>query len=184
MSNSIFNISSWNASSTYNKNDIIIYTDNRYYYAKNNVPANNAPNYTNVKSNTDLYWGGFYQHPISKKDYPFFFWKPSYQTQANFQPQVNVIKYGDGYEKRISDQINFNLLKFDLNFEGLTLDESTAILHFLNARYAKQAFIYYPSAPYLVPTTDAKLFVCRSWNSTNPFFNNFSIKASFEEVPA
>lgn len=184
MSNSIFNINEWNASTVYNKYDIISYTDNRFYYAKTSVPANNPPVYSSVTSDSDVYWGGYFRHPISQKDYPYFFWKPSYQTQSNFEPKVSVIRYGDGYEKRVSDQINFNLLNFELNFEGLTLDEATAILHFLTARNAKQAFIYYPSPPYSIPTTEAKLFVCRKWNSTNPFFNNFSVRASFEEVPA
>jgi phage-related protein len=184
MSSSIFNISSWSNSAVYNKHDIIVYTDNRYYYAKAGVPANNPPVYSSVISNSDAYWGGYFQHPVIKKDYPLFIWRPSYQTQANFEPKVSVIKYGDGYEKRVSDQINFNLLNFELNFDGLTLDECTAILHFFSARSAKTAFIYYPSAPYTVATTDAKLFVCRRWGSSNPFFNNFSIKATFEEVPA
>lgn len=187
MSTSIYDISPWSASTAYNKNDVIYYSlDARFYYAKNNVPAGagNAPNYSNILSDSDAYWGGYLKHPITQKDYPFFFWKPSYQTQANFDPKVNVVKYGDGYEKRVSDQINFNLLNLDLIFEGLTLDEATAILHFLTLRAAKHAFIYKPSAPFTVANTNAKLFVCRRWSSANPFHNNFSIKASFEEVPA
>lgn len=187
MSNSIYNVSAWSASTAYGKNDVIYYSpDSKFYYAKTSVPAGagNAPNYQNVIYDADSYWGGYLRHPLTQKDYPFFFWKPSYQTQANFEPKVNVIKYGDGYEKRVSDQINFNLLNFDLNFDGLTLDEVTAILHFLTIRAAKQAFIYKPSAPFSVANTNAKLFVCRKWASNNPFHNNFSIKASFEEVPA
>lgn len=185
MSTSIYDIATWSAGSAYNKNDIVYHSNTKkFYYAKAAVPAGNEPNYSNIISDSDAYWGGYLRHPITQKDYPYFIWKSSYQTQVNFEPKVNVVKYGDGYEKRVSEQINFNLLNFDLNFEGLTLDEMTAISHFLTLRAAKAAFIYKPSAPYTLPSTDAKLFVCRKWTSNNPFFNNFSIKASFEEVPA
>ena len=75
MSSSIFNISSWSNSVAYNKHDIIVYTDNRYYYAKAAVPAGNAPAYSSVISDSDAYWGGFFQHPVVKKDSPLFIMK-------------------------------------------------------------------------------------------------------------
>lgn len=184
MSASIFDIQKWNTTSTYVKHDVILYSDSRFYYAKGNVAANTPPVYSSVITDSDTNWVGYLRHPVTQKDLPYFSWRPSYQTQANFEPKVNTTKFGDGYEKRTSDQINFNLLNLDLSFDGLTLDEATAILHFLHKRAAKGSFIFRPSPPFTTPSTDAKTFVCRKWTPVNQFWNNFSIKCTFEEVPA
>ena len=145
MSSSIFNISSWSNSAVYNKHDIIVYIDNRYYYAKAGVPANNPPVYSSVISNSDVYWGGYFQHPVIKKDYPLFIWRPSYQTQANFEPKVSVIKYGDGYEKRVSDQINFNLLNSPLILLTSKLANASNIIFILsNILLILLSFIFLP----------------------------------------
>ena len=183
MSNSIFSINTWDTASSYSTHDIV-HSGGRFYYAKKNLDDTNEIVVNDVNANTSTSWGGYLIHPITLKVYPFFFWRPSYQTQANFEPKVSVVKYGDGYEKRISEQINTSLLILDLKFEGLTTSEATAILHFLHVRAAKSAFIYKPSEPFTVSDSDAKLFVCRKWSSSNTFFNNHTVQASFEEVPA
>lgn len=162
----------------------MLYTDGRFYYSKGGASAGTAPNYTNIITDSDASWFGYFRHPISQKDFPFFRFSPSYQTQVNFEPKVSKIQYGDGYTKRVSDQINTNLLTLDLTFDGLTLDEATAILHFLHKRAGKQAFIYRPGAPFSTASTDAKLFICSKWTNSNSFYNNYLIKASFEEVPS
>ena len=100
MSNSIYSIQNYSASVSYNKHDIIFYTDRKFYYAKQVVAAGTAPNYSNVIFDSDVNGGGYFRHPVSNKDYPLFLWKPAYQSQGNFEPKVSVIKYGDSYEKR------------------------------------------------------------------------------------
>ena len=100
MSFSIYDLAKYSASATYNKHDIIIFTDGRAYYARGAVSAGNPPVYPSVLTNSDVNWTGFKKHPITQKEYSYFNWRPSYQSQANFEPKVQAIKFGDGYEGR------------------------------------------------------------------------------------
>ena len=91
---------------------------------------------------------------------------------------MRTIKFGDGYEQRTPEGINTRLLKVSLVFDKRNEAETTAISHFLHQRGGSEAFAYLPPSPY----SSMKKFVCRSWDVTMNFENNYSIKVDLEEV--
>ena len=92
--------------------------------------------------------------------------------------KVLTARFGDGYEQRTPDGVNTNLLKISLNYDNRDEAESTAIAHFLNERGGSEAFVYLPPSPY----SSMKKFICRKWDVTMNFDNNYSIKVDLEEV--
>lgn len=113
-----------------------------------------------------------------------FTWKPQAGYQINSEPDVSVVKFGDGYEQRIPKGINPLLDKYDLKFLGVdNLCHSRPNVAkqaeaFLRARKAVEAFLWTPpnlSAPILV--------VCRSWSMTKTH-SVYELAATFEQVPA
>lgn len=121
-------------------------------------------------------WGGYTTY--DNKIIPHFFWIPSYAPSINSEPKVSVVKFGDGYEQRSPENISSNLIKLNLSFDKRNEKEATAIAHFLHARGAQESFAFTPPSPY----GSMKKFVCRSWDVTMNFEDNYSISASFEEV--
>jgi phage-related protein len=111
---------------------------------------------------------------------PHFVWQPNYPLNIDHTPRVKSIRFGDGYEQRLEDGINNTLLNLDLSFDNKSIDEYTAILHFLIKRKGTEYFVFTMPSPY----NTNKRFVCRSWNDSFISFNNNSIKTRFEEVPA
>jgi len=71
------------------------------------------------------------------------------------------------------------LLKIDLSFDLRSAAESAAIIHFLNSRAGAESFLFTPVEPY----STLRNFVCKSWSHTLIFYENNSIRASFEQVP-
>ena len=91
-----------------------------------------------------------------------------------------MIKFGDGYEQKYKDGISNKLLDIDYSFEKRDLNEASAILHFLEERNGIETFLFQPHAPF----RKQKRFICRSWSDSFIFYNNYSIRAKFEEVAA
>lgn len=163
MSNSIYNIQDYNPAITYLKHDIVKVGSN-FYYAINDAPANAlATHFAGTKGTQNT---------------PVFLWVPSYNGQKNISPRVNSVQFGDGYEQRSPNGINNILLKMDYVFSERSLSEATAILHFLNQRKGVEWFYFTPERPY----NQEKKFVCKEWTDTEVFYNNHSIRASFQEV--
>jgi phage-related protein len=171
-------VSSWNAVPTYNKYDIVKGSDNKYYYSI--IDSNNNQNPTTV-GNLQVEWDGY--KSINSVLVPNFFWQPSYASSIKQEPRVKRIRFGNGYEQRISDSINFNLVTFDVQFQLRTEKETISILHFLNERDTKEAFTYnIPTV--LSRSTFPTRFICPRWEFDYVSYNNYSIKCSFEEVSA
>ena len=165
---SIYNISPYD-SGDYLKNNIVSYGGYHYYARKDgNIASNPTPNHSD--------WAGVTNH--NGIDKPHFFWKPSYSTNVNKHPKVKSIKFGDGYEQRVQDGINNNLTFLDLTFDNRSEREAAAILHFLEIRKGQESFVFTPHSPY----NKAGLYLCRGWDSSFVFYNNYSIKFQLEEV--
>ena len=164
---SIYEIPSWSAG-TASKNEVYLHNSNHFYSLENlntQTPAVGASK-----------WGGMIT--FDSKEIPHFFWIPSYSPTISTEPSVRTLKFGDGYEQRTPDGINTNLLKISLTYDNRDEAESTAIAHFLNERGGSEAFVYLPPSPY----SSMKKFVCRKWDVTMNFDNNYSIKVDLEEV--
>ena len=165
---SIYEISTWVSGTVADKNAVYFYSD-RYYYSLNDA-NHDTPSLGAGK------WGGHTTY--NNKTVPHFFWIPSYTASVSTEPQVDVIKFGDGYEQRTPQNISSELIKISLSFDKRDEKEVSAIAHFLHTRGAQEAFAFTPPSPY----GSVKLFVCRSWDVTMNFKDNFSVKATFEEV--
>ena len=174
---SIYDVQSFSSSAHYIPNNIVWGGDEdrpNYYYCLVEHTAGSYDFATEVDTGTK--WGGVTK--LNGVDYPHFFWLPSYGSSIKLQPKVKVIKFGDSYEQRTPDGINTTLLEIDYVFSNRTLQESTAILHFLKQLAGATTFVHTPSAPY----DSQRKFVCRAWDNDFAFIDNFNIRAKFEEV--
>lgn len=171
-------ISSWGSGASYSKYDIVKGSDNRIYYSL--IDSNNNNNPTTL-ANLGSKWDGYIS--INGTLVPDFFWQPSYNSSIRNEPRVKRLRFGNGYEQRISDALNFNLINIELQFNLRTEKETLSILHFLNQRAGKEAFIYNPPT-LLNKSAFSTRFICPQWDFTYVSYNNYAIKCSFEEVSA
>lgn len=175
---SIYEVSDYASGSTYQKNDIVK-SGGYFWYALQAVPTSQTP------STTSAYWGGMLTAPTSSHatatnvTSPHFIWTPAYNMSVSHEPRVRSIKFGDGYEQRIQDGINADLIKISLTFDGRDMKESTAILHFLESRSAKDFFFFTPPSPY----NTRRKFICRTFSSSIVSQGVLNISASFDQVP-
>ena len=180
MAADIYNIDQWLNGTTYSVNDIVWYkiadlngVQRRYYwYATVDHTASSAPSLTNAQ------WAGMKYDQRTNKNKPTFTWRPSYNFSVTSKPNVSVIKFGHGYEQRLVDGIDSDLLEADVNFETRDQKEARAIAHFFHIRRAKESFVMQLPPPYNID----KLFVAREWSTTFNFYNNYSIRARVSEV--
>lgn len=167
-------ISGWRPQVIYPKYGIASGADYRYYYSLADNNLNNDPTL-----NLNTLWDGYIL--INGAYVPDFYWKPSYSTVAQAEPRINRIKFGNGYEKRIPDGLNTNLMTIQIGFENRKESEAVAILHFLNKMNGQQSFIFNVPTVFDKSTFNTR-FVCPNWQTTYNFYQNYSIKALFEEV--
>lgn len=174
---SIYNIEKWVGNRTYKKNEIILSDSTFLYCVVPHTSTTSSPMSTgNPPVLLSTNWGGAVI--LDSKSKPFFLWAPSSNLSVSQDPIVKTIKFGDGYEQRIRDGINNNRLKLDLSFEKRDSQETAAIIHFLSARGGSESFAFTLPEPYSI----VRLMVCRNWTNNYNFLNNYSIKATFEEV--
>ena len=167
---SIYSIANYSAG-TYNLWDIVRSPSNtnNFYYS---LSDSNTDSPTTV-----AWWGGVSSfNGITK---PKFIWRTNYSTAAQHEPKTLSVEFEGGYEQRILQNINNDLLKLQVGFELRTEKETAAIVHFLFSRMSRDSFLFTPSPPHDLE----KLFVCRSWTDTYVYYNNHSIGAIFEETP-
>jgi len=164
---------------TFIKNDIIKYKGFFWYALKNHVKtAQTEPDTTSGEE----YWGGVLKLKTGQKISKFV-WAPSYTSTVQHKPSVTTIRFGNGYEQRITKSINPDLKTMQLTFDQRTSREARAIVHFLKDKAASRAFAYDPKDIYSDSSYRTR-FVCREWETTFTFKENYSIKAKFEEVSA
>jgi len=170
-----------NRSLSYNflKNDIIKYKNVFWYCIKDHFKSAQSEPGTDFGNE---YWGGIIKLsnnlPVAK-----FLWIPSYTSTVQHKPSVTTIRFGNGYEQRISKSINPDLKTLQLNFDQRTSREARAIIHFLKERSGTQAFAYNPGDIYAEQSYRTK-YVCREWETSFTFKENYSVRAKFEEVSA
>ena len=175
-------VPTWNSAVTYNKYDIVKGADNRFYYSiiDNNVGAGNNPTTT---TNLGPRWDGYIL--LNGNLIPDFWWKPSYNAKIDNKPRVRYNQFGNGYQQRISDGLNTDLIEFTLIFENRNEKETVSILHFLKQRNGQESFVY--NIPTIYSKSSNNLtsrFICPEWGSSYISYNNYNIDCKFIEVPA
>lgn len=107
---------------------------------------------------------------------PVFSWLPEFSSTNTEEPAVKTIKFGDGYEARISDTINVNRQSWSLTFtEQRMKNQVSAIRAFLRDRRGVESFTW------TSPLNETGSYVARKWTvSTEQGF--LTIKVTFDEV--
>lgn len=176
------NIENWaNLSIGYSfrKNDIVKYHGFFWYCLKDHVKVGPSTDEPDTSPGAE-YWGGITQLQNGVK-IPIFIWVASYTSTVQHKPSVTSVRFGNGYEQRISKTINPDLKAFQLTFDQRTEHEARAIIHFLKDKTGSKSFAYNPPGIYSETTYRTK-FVCREWETNFTFKENYSIRAKLEEV--
>lgn len=161
------------------KNDIVKYKNQFWYALKDHFKTAASEPGTDTGNE---YWGGIIRLTYGRK-VPKFIWTPSYTSVVQHKPFVTLIRFGNGYEQRVSKSINPDLKTLQLNFDQRTSREARAIIHFLKEKSAIKSFAYNPGDIYADLTYRTR-YVCREWETNFTFKENYSIRAKFEEVSA
>jgi phage-related protein len=102
---------------------------------------------------------------------------PTYGAQKTSQPAVRTVRFGDGYEQRLTFGLNQNPKQWSLTWNVSETDADT-IETFLDARAADAAsFDWTP----LDEATSYK-WVCEQWSKSIPYNNRATITATFRQV--
>ncbi|WP_297478403.1 phage tail protein [Ferrovum sp.] len=118
--------------------------------------------------------------------YQVFTWSPDIPAQRKMKPSVHPIKFGDGYESRISSGINTMLAIWSVKF---TADANTifgytpsggsfipGIESFLSSLGATTPFTWTD------PLGNTGTYVCRAWDSSQIGFGVYELSGTFEQV--
>ena len=108
-------------------------------------------------------------------DFPDF--DPAPGLTKSSAPVTRTVRFGDGFEKRLSFGLNQNPKVYNLTFEVSETDADT-IETFLDARADDNAaFDFTPPGE----SAGAK-FVCETWSKSIPYLNRATIQATFRQV--
>jgi phage-related protein len=102
---------------------------------------------------------------------------PDFGAQKQSQPIVNSVKFGDGYEQRVTIGINQNPKKWDLTWSAKSNSDAAAIEAFFDARGGVENFTWTP-----LGSATAYKWICRSWSRQLEYADINTITATFEQV--
>ncbi|ELU8026383.1 phage tail protein [Salmonella enterica] len=104
-----------------------------------------------------------------------FHWKIDPDMAVDSEPQVSVVKFGDGYEQRRATGINNNLKKYSVI---IRVDRGDGLLleGFLSQHNGVKAFLWTPPYDY----RQIKV-VCRKWSAKAGLLKT-TFTATFEQV--
>lgn len=102
---------------------------------------------------------------------------PTYPLSLRKQPRVVSATFGDGYSMDQPDGINSNLRRFDLTFERVTGTNKDTIDTFLDSQKGTISFDWTPYG------YAAGKWVCKTWSIDHVEYDQYTIKAVFEERP-
>lgn len=105
---------------------------------------------------------------------PVFNWYPDRGSQQSVKPNVNVTKFGDGYELRVPAGINNQPQKWTLKFER-NVATCREIVAFLKDRGASESFTW------VTPLEESGTYVCREFTTTQNG-GTMEVSCDFEQV--
>ena len=101
---------------------------------------------------------------------------PTYSAQKKSAPVVRTVRFGDGYEQRLTFGVNQNPKMWDLTWNVSETDADT-IEAFLDARAGQEHFDWTP-----LGEATAYKWVCSEWSKSIPYVGRATIQASFRQV--
>jgi phage-related protein len=102
--------------------------------------------------------------------------KPAYGAAQASRPAVRSVKFGDGYEQRLSYGLNTDLKVWNLTFQNITTASKVEITGFLEARAGTQQFNW------TTPSDDIGSFICQEWDCSIVAADVWTITATFRQV--
>lgn len=106
-----------------------------------------------------------------------FNFTPDFGAQADMKPNVNNIKFGDGYEQRASFGVNIIKEVWSISFSNRTKSEIDSIDAFLKSRMGVDSFDWMPP-----DSTVLKKFKCQVWKKDIVKGSHWGLTATFEQV--
>ena len=104
--------------------------------------------------------------------------EPSYGFTKTKRPNVRTIKFGDGYEHRLTFGLNQDPMVLSVPFNNITTTDATTIEDFLAARAIDNA-----SFDFTAPGESSSFkFKCESYKKVLSVPNRASITAEFTQV--
>ena len=102
----------------------------------------------------------------------------SYGASKDSEPKVRTVRFGDGYEQRLTFGLNQNPKTWTVSWNYITEADADTIEAFLDARAADAAsFDWTPPDE----STSYK-WVCEAWSKTLDYPTRSSITATFRQV--
>ena len=103
---------------------------------------------------------------------------PDFGALRKSRPNVRTLRFGDGYEQRLTFGLNQNPKIWDLRWTAKDSTDADAIEAFFDARAADNAsFDWTP-----IDETTPYKWVCESWQRDHNYANVNEIRATFREV--
>ena len=104
--------------------------------------------------------------------------EPSFPVRKISKPNTRTVKFGDGYEHRITFSLNQNPKVFNLTWKHIPESDADVIESFLDARAVDGAsFTYTPPNE-----SSAMEFKCQNWSKLMERPSRATIEATFTEV--
>tara|TARA_R100000231_G_scaffold135135_1_gene109335 strand:- start:1302 stop:1673 length:372 start_codon:yes stop_codon:yes gene_type:complete len=107
------------------------------------------------------------------------FQNPDFGLTKQNKPNTRIVKFGDGYEHRVSFGLNQNPKTFNLTFKNLSEADADILTNFFDARAVDG-----DSINYTVPTESSamKFVVEGGYTKTVNFANLATVKVTFRQV--
>ena len=102
---------------------------------------------------------------------------PDFGAQKRTQPNVRVVRFGDGYGQRLAYGVNTQPKNWSLTWSASSNSDADAIEAFWEARGAVESFDWTP-----IGDTTSYKFVCRQWQRQHKYADINTITATFEQV--
>tara|TARA_R100000773_G_C4214640_1_gene113544 strand:- start:256 stop:612 length:357 start_codon:yes stop_codon:yes gene_type:complete len=104
---------------------------------------------------------------------------PDFGNVVRNTPKYNVIKFGDGFEQRLTEGLHQNFRTIDLQFTNINETESDTLISFLEARLSNnnESFDYTP-----LNDVQGKFIVDGDYSKAIPYANRATVTVKFREV--
>ena len=107
------------------------------------------------------------------------FQNPDYGLTKQNKPNTKIVKFGDGYEHRVSFSLNQNPKTFNLTFKNISEADANILTDFFDERAVDG-----DSINYTVPTESSamKFVVEGGYTKTVNYANLATVKVTFRQV--
>tara|TARA_R100000005_G_scaffold31712_1_gene14305 strand:+ start:2865 stop:3248 length:384 start_codon:yes stop_codon:yes gene_type:complete len=103
---------------------------------------------------------------------------PDYGARKASKPNVRTVRFGDGYQQRLTLGLNQNPKTWTLKWENRSEADADAIERFFDRRADDNTSFSWTSPD----EDDPSKYICLEWSKDLPYSNLATISATFQEV--